>query len=149
MQKGDEVETAFKKAKIVFLTTFSKNGEEHSRPMTNFVEDPSEFIWFPTDTKTRKVEDIRANPRVVLTFPSESKGIFYELEGEARLASQEEVDKRWVWWWLYWHPEEADRFWFPKSGKHPERTIIDVKPKSVRKVSGEKMEKLLKNMPHF
>jgi len=149
MQKMDEVESAFKKSRIVFLTTFSKSGEEHSRPMTNFVEDPIERIWFPTDMKTRKVEDIKANPRVVLTFPSETKGEFYELEGEAHLAGPEEVQERWVWWWLYWHPEEADRFWFPRGNLHKERAIIDITPKSSRKVSGEKMERLLKNMPRF
>lgn len=149
MQKGNEVEAAFRKAKIVFLTTFSRNGEEHSRPMTNFTEEPSDLIWFPSDTKTRKVEDIKVNSRVVVTFPSESEGVFYELEGEARLASQEEVEKRWTWWWLYWHPEEADRFWFPKGGSHPERAIIDITPKKVRRVTGEKMEKLLKSIHGF
>jgi general stress protein 26 len=122
----------FKKAKVVFLTTFSEKGEERSRPMTNLNEDPYGMMWFTTYRDTRKVEDIKKNPRVLITFPSSKEGEFYEIEGRAEFADEEAVEEKWEWWYLYWHPEQKDRFWFERRSRHPERVIINVYPISAR-----------------
>jgi len=58
---------AFEKAKAVFLTTY-RDGEENNRQMTNFNTEPYKVIWFPTSSKTKKVEDIKKNPKVLITF---------------------------------------------------------------------------------
>jgi len=122
----------FKKAKVVFLTTFSEKGEERSRSMTNFNEDPYGMMWFPTYRNTRKVEDIKKNPRVLITFPSSKEGVFYEIEGRAEFEDERVVNEKWEWWWLYWHPEQEDYFLFDRRSRHPERVIINVYPLSAR-----------------
>ena len=139
----------FKEAKIVFLTTFSASGEEHSRPMLNMNEDPYEFIWFPTNTETTKVEDVKATGRAIVTFPAEKYGEYYEVEGKAEMADREFVEENWLWWYLYWHPDQKDRFWFPSAGEHPERSIIWIYPKSVRLVKGNKVDDMEKHMPPY
>jgi general stress protein 26 len=133
MNRIPGMEEAFTNARVVYLTTFS-NGEEHSRQMTNFNEDPYKTFWFPTYTDTRKVEDLKENPRVLVTFPAEESGQFYEIEGKAELADREFVKDNWSWWYLYWHPEQRDRFWFPRQGEHPERAIILIHPESAKLV---------------
>jgi general stress protein 26 len=100
--------------------------------MTNFNADPYSTFWFPTDIETRKVKDIKDNPRVLVTFPAEKPGTFYEIEGEASFAPESVVEEKWRWWYLYWHPHQRDRFWFPRGGKHPRRVIINIKPRSAR-----------------
>ncbi len=126
------IEEAFTKAKVVLLTTFG-GGEEHTRQMTNLNEGLTDPIWFPTERDTRKVRDIQENSKVLITFPAQEEGSYYELEGEASLAPQEEVMDKWQWWWLYWHPTQRMRFWFPPipDGR---RAIINVKPLSARLV---------------
>lgn len=125
---------AFEKAKTVFLTTY-RDGEENNRQMTNFNTDPYKVIWFPTSSKTKKVEDINKKPKVLITFPSLESGGFYEIEGMAEFASKEEVTNKWKWWYLYWHPHQRDRFWFPGGTYDPDRVIINVHPVSAKLVT--------------
>lgn len=123
----------FKQAKIVYLTTFS-NGVERSRQMTNFNENPYKMMWFPTYRDTRKVEDIKKNPRVLLTFPSSREGEFYEIEGRAEFEDEKATAEKWRWWYLYWHPAQRKRFWFQSGRQYPERVIINIYPTSARVV---------------
>lgn len=123
----------FRQARIVHITTF-KDGEERSRPMTNFNEDPYKMIWFPTHRDSRKVGDIKKNPRVLVTFPSSKEGEYYEIEGKAEFESEAVTAEKWQWWYLYWHPAQRKRFWFPGGGGSPDRVIINVHPKSARVV---------------
>ena len=126
MDKIPGLEAAFKGAKVIFMTTFDGD-KENTRQMTNYNEGPYGTIWFPTERDTKKVRDIEKDSRVLLTFPAENKGEFYEITGEASLASEEEVLAKWEWWWLYWHPAQKDRFWFPRE-RDERRVIINIKP---------------------
>jgi general stress protein 26 len=119
---------SFKKAKIIFLTTYSETGEEHSRKMTNLNEDPSTSMWFPTYINTKKVTEIEKNPKALITFPAEKKGEFFEIEGKAQVETGEQVEKKWFWWYLYWRPSQRNRFWFPSGNKHPDWAIINFIP---------------------
>ncbi len=133
MEKIEGMDEAFNQARVVFLTTF-KDGEERSRHMTNFNEDPYQTMWFPTYRDTRKVKDIEKNPKVLITFPSSSKGEYYEIEGEAEFEDDAVTAQKWRWWYLYWHPHQRMRFSFRYMDHSPDRVIINVKPESARVV---------------
>ena len=128
------LQESLKKARVILLTTYTENGEEHIRQMTNTNENPYTMMWFTTYTNTRKVEDVKKNPRVLLTVPATKRGEFYEIEGNAELEKQEVVEEKWSWWYLYWWPEQSDRFWFRRDGQHPDWAIINVHPISARLV---------------
>jgi len=123
----------FTRAKIVFLTTFS-DGRETSRVMTNLNNNPYSTMRFPSYRDTNKVEDIKRNPRVLITFPRSREGEFYEIEGRAEFADEKTVAEEWQWWYLYWHPTQKDRFWFPAGRYYEDRVIIDVHPVSAKVV---------------
>jgi general stress protein 26 len=125
MDKLAGLEDAFKKAKVLFMTTYGE--KKNTRQMTNYNEDPYSQLWFPTERDTKKVKDIEKNNAITLTFPGKNRGEFYEIEGEASFASDDEVLAKWEWWWLYWHPAQRDRFWFPRENDE-RRVIINVKP---------------------
>ncbi len=133
MEEIEGLSSAFKQARLVFMTTF-RDGEEVSRPMTNFNEDPYKMMWFPTERKSRKVEDIKKNPKVLITFPSEKADEYYEISGKAAFEDAEVTARKWKWWFLYWHPAQRKRFWFPGGGGSPDRMIINVHPESARLV---------------
>ena len=132
MKEIEGLAESFKAAKMVYFTTF-QNGKERSRQMTNFNEDPYDMFWFPSDKKSRKCEDIAKNPKVLITFPAENRGEYYEITGKAELADDSVTAAKWQWWYLYWHPAQRRRFWMPGTGT-PERVIINVYPESVRLV---------------
>jgi general stress protein 26 len=130
MEKIPGLEEAFKKAKVVFMTTYD-GANERTRKMTNYNDSLDGIIWFPTERDTRKVKDIEKNNKVLLTFPAEKRGEYYEIEGEASLASDEEVLAKWEWWWLYWHPAQRNKFWFPAE-RDERRVIINIRPKRAK-----------------
>jgi general stress protein 26 len=133
MREIDGLIESFKDARMVYLTTF-RDGEERSRQMTNFNEDPYGVMWFPSDMKSRKIGDIKMDPKVLITFPARKKGEYYEITGKAELADEEVTAEKWRWWYLYWHPAQERRFWMPGGAWTPERAIIDVHPESARLV---------------
>jgi len=133
MREIEGLAESFKEARMVYLTTF-RDGEERSRKMTNFNEDPYGVMWFPSDMKSRKIGDIKEDPKVLITFPARKKGEYYEITGKAELADEEVTSEKWRWWYLYWHPAQERRFWMPGGAWTPERAIIDVHPESARLV---------------
>ncbi|MBD3171897.1 hypothetical protein GF326_05440 [Candidatus Bathyarchaeota archaeon] len=59
MNKIRGMEESFKESKVVYLVTFGSTSEKHSRPMTNFNDDPYNIMWFPTYQDTKKVEVLK------------------------------------------------------------------------------------------
>ncbi len=140
------IEDAFRRAKIVLLTTYSPSGEERTRPMTNVNESPYAMIIFPTDRDTRKVADIEKNSKVLITFPGEVQGSYYEIEGEAHLAEPQEVRESWFWWYIYWHPHLGERYSTPQEGFWERKAVIHVKPLEARKGTGDKAERVKREL---
>lgn len=122
----------FKMAKLVYFTTFSENGRKRYRAMTNYNENPYEMMWFPTFKDTRKVEDIKRNSKVLITFPSSKRGEFYEIDGTAELEDDEVVREKWEWWYLFWLPDNEFRFRITTDAPITNRAIINVHPQSAR-----------------
>ncbi len=146
MRRIEGMGEAFRRARVVLFTTFSAAGEERVRPMTNVNEDPYETMSFPTDRDTRKVGDIQVNNRVLITFPGEEPGTYYEIEGEAHLAEPQEVRESWFWWYIYWHPHLGERYTTPQEGFWERKAMIHVKPVAARQGSGEKAEKVRRSL---
>ena len=132
MQKIDGMKERFKEARLVYLTTFNEEGRKRHRPMTNYNVDPYAQFWFPTFTRTRKVEHIQRNPKVLVTFASEKDGEFYEIEGEAEFAAEDVVEEKWKWWFLSWLPDEEFNYMLMSDGPISDRVIINVNPVSAR-----------------
>lgn len=132
MNRIEGMEEEFKRARLVYLTTFSGDERKRNRAMTNYNEDPYEMMWFPTFKETRKVNDIKRNPKVLITFPSSKRGEFYEIEGKAELEDEKVVQEKWEWWYLFWLPDEEFRYRFMSDAPFTNRAIINVHPKSAR-----------------
>ncbi len=117
---------------MVFLKTFSESSERQVRQMTNLNEDPYSMMWFTSDTKSRKVDDVKRDPRVIISFPSGKLGKLFEIEGKAQLERRELVEQKWSGGYLYWRLEQEDNFWFPWNESHREWSIINVFSTSAR-----------------
>ncbi len=136
MQRNLDLLTDFKKAKMVNMITYAKDGSKHVRVMTNYNEDPYDIMWFATYSYTRKVSDIESDPRVIISFASSNEGKFWEIQGNASFEKPEVVSQKWVWWYLYWHPEAEKNGWGLKGSSSlvDHRRIINVKPNSTKLV---------------
>ena len=140
MKRINGMKESFQHSKIVYMITYTKDGKIHSRPMTNFNDDPYNKIWFPTYRKTRKIKDISENNKVMIIFPNLEDKYYYEIEGEATFEDPEVVKVKWRWWYLYWHPEIADKYIFSNKGQHSERMIINIKPIKAKTLSEDEIK---------
>jgi general stress protein 26 len=104
MNKIEGMHKAFREAKQVFLTTTSTEGVSKTRAMTNFNDSPYEAMWYPSFKNTQKIKDIAHNPEVVISFPGNERDKWYRVKGSAKLATWEEVQESWKWWYLEWVP---------------------------------------------
>ena len=96
MNELEGMKEAFRESKQIFFTTTNKSGESHTRPMTNYNESPYQPMWFPSFLETQKVEDVKANSDVVISFPTDERGKWYRIKGNAKLAPWEEVHDKWA-----------------------------------------------------
>jgi len=130
------LQEAFREAKAAYFTSFNE-GEERNRLVTKLNNDPNRMMWFPTERNTKKVAEIKENPKVLITFPSLDEGAYYEIEGRAELEDDSVTTDKWQWRYLYRHPSQGQRFWFPVTRRDQNRSIINVCPQSAKLVGKE------------
>ncbi len=78
------------------LVTLDETGRPQARTMNPFPPEEDMTVWFATNTRSRKVEEMRKDPRVLLYYSDHSKAIGYvALSGRAVLvADKKEILKR-------------------------------------------------------
>ena len=103
------------------LTTHTKGGGVHVRPMSNNGE--VEFdgdVWFFSATDSRKVREIKATPSVHLSYVDLDRWRFVSMSGRARIVRDMEK-KRALW------QEELKR-WFDEGPESDDIVLIKVTP---------------------
>ncbi len=98
------------------LVTRAKNGDLRSRPMRLAkVEDDGTF-YLATDTESEKLEEIRIDSEVNLTFQGSTK--FLSISGRARVVYDRKVVEE------FWSP--AWKVWFPEGKSDPNLCLLRV-----------------------
>ena len=85
----ERVELLLTQKRIGYLCTAGKNNQPHLIPIFNIYDPESNNIYFQTKKRTKKVRDIRANPKVSLTIdirdpinPFNNEGVMVQGEAE-------------------------------------------------------------------
>jgi general stress protein 26 len=123
MQKDalDRISAIVTSADVAMLTTEGADGTLHARPLAVLQKTFERSIRFLIEDPSPKVEEIRANPRVNVSFASK-KG-FLSLAGSARLVEGDDaaIDDLWG---------PAAEAWFPGGRQDPEIVVLEVLPDS-------------------
>ena len=95
----------------------TRDGDQnHARPMAVAEVEATNTIWFVTSNGSPKVDEIRADSRVSVTFQSDRK--FVALSGtSAVVKDRARIDALW---------KEAWKVWFPKGKEDPAIALIKV-----------------------
>jgi general stress protein 26 len=94
-----------KAASNCFLITLDDSGQPQARLMAPFDPDSAMNVWLATNRKTRKVEQIRQNPRVTLAYHDAAGPGYVTLIGKARLVDDlAEHRKHWKSEWKDFYP---------------------------------------------
>ena len=112
-------------ARFASLITLDSSGSPQARTVEPFEPDSGFVVWFATNPRTRKVAEIRRDPRVTLHWLDPKALGYVTLKGRARLVDD---------------PAEKRRRWKPEwKGFYPDRDrdylLIEVRPLRLEVVS--------------
>lgn len=105
-----------KKFDTAMLVSRAQDGSLHARPMAIANIESDSDVWFATSAGSGKVDEILADPEVVVTLQSSSQ--YLSLSGSARLShDRAKIDEFW---------NEAWKVWFPKGKSDPSLALLKV-----------------------
>jgi general stress protein 26 len=105
------------------LITLDASGIPSVRAMDPFLPESDFTIWLGTNPKSRKVNQIKNNPKVTLYYLDKNSSGYVVIHGSAILVNdQSEKDKRWKTKWDAYYPNKTDDYQLIKIS--PERMEV-------------------------
>lgn len=93
-------------ARYCALITVDSKGRTHTRTMDPFPPDENMVVWFGTNSRSRKVAEIRGHRRVVLYYFDREGPAYVAISGVARLVNDpKEKARRWKDEWKAFYPD--------------------------------------------
>jgi general stress protein 26 len=106
------------RARSAMLTTMTPDGQHVSRPMAVQEAEFDGDLWFFADENSAKVQDIRSNPQVNVSFSNDAKSEWTSIAGTAEVVHDRAKAEQ-----LWSKPLEA---WFPDGLETAGLTLIKV-----------------------
>jgi general stress protein 26 len=98
-------------ARYCALITIDSTGRPHARAMDPFPPEEDMTIWLGTNSRSRKVKEIRNNSRVTLYYADCEGGGYVSVAGTARLVDDErEKDRRWKEGWESFFRDQTEYY---------------------------------------
>lgn len=118
-----------REARYCALVTLDASGAPQARAMDPFPPEADLSVWLATNRRTRKLEQIRRDPRVTLYYLAPGADGYVTLLGEASIVSDPAEKAR------RWKPEWKD--FYSDANRGPDYVLIRVRPLRVEMVSGK------------
>ena len=122
LSKQDKIKTLnqlINKISFGMLTTTDKEGHLHSRPMTSCEDvDVSKALWFFTGIRSHKVDEIKRNHEVNISYASPEDHSYVSLRGNAEIVLDRPQME------ALWRSDFAT--WFPKGLDDPDLVLLKV-----------------------
>jgi general stress protein 26 len=107
-----------KDVKVAMMTTAEPDGALHSRPMATQEREFDGDLWFFTSINSAKVNEVRQNQHVNLSYADPDDNQYVSVSGTAQIVRDRQKTEE------LWSP--IHRAWFPKGIDDPELALIRV-----------------------
>ena len=88
------------------LITAGRDGRSHARTMDAFVPEADMTVWLATNPRSRKVAELRRNPKVTLYYFDRESAAYVTIYGTASLVNDKgEKARRWKDDWKTFYPD--------------------------------------------
>lgn len=127
MEKNLQSEEALKKFKklveeinVCMFITNNRSEREHTRPMATISVDDDGTLWFYTDLRSIKVEEVVTDKSVHLTYAHPGKESYMDVCGKAEvITDRQQVKEKW---------SPIVKAWFPQGPDDPNVALLKVTP---------------------
>ena len=93
------------------LITIDQEGRPRVRVMDPFVPESDFTVWLGTNTNSRKVDQIKKDPKVTLYYLDIDGSGYVMIHGTAQIViDQEEKEKRWKVEWEAFYPNKTEDY---------------------------------------
>jgi general stress protein 26 len=93
------------------LITLDDEGRPRVRAMDSFLPESDFTVWFGTNPKSRKVEQIKKDPRVTLYYLESNNSGYVMIHGKAQIVNDpKEKEKRWKDEWEAFYPNKSEDY---------------------------------------
>ncbi len=93
------------------LITLDEEGRPRVRVMSPFIPENDLTVWFGTNSKSRKVDQIKKDPRVTLYYLDSDASGYVMIHGIAQIVDdQMEKEKRWKDEWEAFYPNRPEGY---------------------------------------
>ena len=93
------------------LITIDQKGRPRVRVMDPFVPESDFTVWFGTNPNSRKVDQIKKDPKVTLYYLDSDGSGYVMIHGTAQIViDQEEKEKRWKVEWEAFYPNKTEDY---------------------------------------
>ena len=130
MEKSLQNEEALKKFKklaqevnICMFITNNQTEQEHTRPMATVDVEDDGTLWFFTDIRSIKVEEVATDHQVHLTYAHPGKESYMDVKGVSSIVTDRDLMR------AKWSP--VVRSYFPNGVDDPNLALMKVIPQSV------------------
>ena len=130
MEKSLQNEEALKKFKklvqdvnVCMFITNNQTEHEHTRPMATIDVEDNGTLWFFTDIRSIKVEEVTSDHQVHLTYAHPGKVSYLDVKGAGSIVTDRDLMR------AKWSP--VVRAYFPNGVDDPNLALLKVKPQSV------------------
>jgi general stress protein 26 len=113
-----KISELIKGIRIAMLTTVAGDGTMSSRPMAIQDEPFNGTLWFLTRSTSEKIDEVKQDQHVTLTFAEPKDSKYLSLKGRASV-NQDRAKIKELWNPLY-------KAWFPKGQDDPEISVLRV-----------------------
>jgi general stress protein 26 len=115
----DRVWEVIYKAGICMMVTRFASGLR-ARPLEARPDRDAEVIWFLTDVRGLKDDEVEADPNVCLTFVYPKEKVYLSITGKASVGRDPERAK------MLWNKEQ--QVWWPDGPEDPNLLVVKVEP---------------------
>ena len=125
LHEAEALKKFIKLVKDINICMFITNHEEkdHTRPMATIEVDENGMLWFFTDLRSMKVEEVSEQHHVHLVYAHPGKESYLDVWGDAYISRDKEQIKE------KWSP--IVKAWFPKGEDDPNLALLQVRPRDV------------------
>ena len=100
------------------MLTTTANGKFRSRPMSTQEMDENGDLWFFTSDETHKVDEIKADDRVLVAYSAPDDNTYVSVFGHAKIVrDQAKIDE-------LWNP--VHKAWFPEGKDDPHLCLLKI-----------------------